>query len=92
MSASGCNVLARGYSPNVGWALHFDVPENWSITNPTPRGFVDVKSVALHELGHTFELDHSDVRVAVLWSNYSGGRATKLSSDDIDGIRFLYGF
>ncbi|KAK5644615.1 hypothetical protein RI129_005915 [Pyrocoelia pectoralis] len=44
--------------------------------------------VALHELGHSLGLDHSDVAEAVMFPTYSVW--TELSQDDIDRIQKLY--
>lgn len=64
----------------------------WS-TAPNP-GFLqfDVESVALHELGHTVGLAHSQYGQAVMWYsiNYMEVQRT-LDQDDIDGIVSIYG-
>lgn len=84
-------VLAHGFYPRYGGDLHFDATEDWSIANPTPLDSIDIESVAVHELGHTLGLGHSRVPGAIMWPTYAGGQATTLSSDDIAGIRYLYG-
>ncbi|KAK5644617.1 hypothetical protein RI129_005917 [Pyrocoelia pectoralis] len=77
-------VLAHAYFPQNG-DIHFDNDEVWNLTGE--RGF-DFFSVALHELGHSIGLDHSDVPEAVMFPTYSVW--TELSQDDIDRIQQLY--
>lgn len=47
-------------------------------------------SVALHEIGHSLGLAHSDVREAVMYAFYSE-QHNDLKQDDINGIQRLYG-
>jgi len=48
--------------------------------------------VAVHELGHIFGLGHSTVTSAIMYPYYRGYLANfALNSDDIAGIRRLYG-
>lgn len=53
-------VLAHAIYPEIG-EVHFDLAEYWGIWGETYRqqGHVDMFSVILHELGHTFGIDHS---------------------------------
>jgi Matrixin/Putative peptidoglycan binding domain len=83
-------VLAHAYYPGTGkdGTVDFDEDEMWSDNDP-PTG-IDVASVALHELGHTFGLNHSDNRQAVMYAYY-GGRLLNLYPDDIAGIQSIYG-
>lgn len=53
-------------------------------------GCVDVFSIALHEFGHFFGLDHSSGSNAVMFASYPGYPKQTLSQDDIDGICALY--
>ena len=87
------NVLAHGfYPPPSGGAiagdLHFDDAETWTTDSP-PTGF-DFLTVALHEIGHTLGLDHSADATAVMYAFY-GGIRRDLRTDDINGIRSIYG-
>ena len=87
------NVLAHGfYPPPNGGAiagdLHFDDAETWTTNNP-PTG-TDFLSVAIHEVGHTLGLDHSADANAIMFAFYSGIKQN-LATDDINGIRFIYG-
>jgi hypothetical protein len=64
--------------------MHFDAAEDWRI-----GAGVDLYSVALHEAGHALGLGHSDQPGAVMYPYYH--QAYGLTSDDIAGIRDLYG-
>src|SRR5262249_54389978 len=55
-----------------------------------PAGGIDLYTVALHELGHAFGLDHSGDPAAVMYEEYEGARAG-LSSGDVDAFQALYG-
>jgi hypothetical protein len=64
--------------------MHFDAAEDWRI-----GAGVDLYSVALHEAGHALGLGHSDQPGAVMYPYYH--QANGLTSDDIAGLRDLYG-
>ena len=75
--------------PNVGELsgdIHFDDAEDWRVNG----GHIDVETVALHEIGHSLGLRHSDVKESVMDSFYYGLRR-ELYADDIAGIRSIYG-
>lgn len=51
----------------------------------------DIRSVALHELGHCLGLLHSNVGGSVMWPSIGGGSRNQLPrSDDLAGLRVLY--
>jgi len=53
---------------------------------------VDLKWLALHELGHSLGLEHSSTKGAVMYPIYSGYHpGLQLHRDDILGIQQLYG-
>lgn len=58
--------------------------------NYCPQGCFDVFSVALHEFGHFFGLDHSNSNHAVMFASYPGYPKQALAQDDIDGVCALY--
>lgn len=80
-------VLAHAFYPEDG-RVHFDDDELW--TDNFPPSGVDLGSIALHELGHALGLAHSNDPLAVMYAYYMGSRRS-LSSDDIAGIRSIYG-
>ena len=51
---------------------------------------VDLQTVALHELGHSLGLDHATYSYAAMYPSYNGIKQT-LSTDDVGGIRSIYG-
>ena len=86
-------ILAHGFYPppnggSIAGDLHFDDAETWTTNNP-PTG-IDFLTVALHEIGHTLGLDHSADASAVMFAFY-GGLRRSLQTDDINGIRSIYG-
>ncbi|MGW4928609.1 DUF6623 family protein [Agromyces sp. NPDC004153] len=93
--ASG--VLAHAFYPSVPPApvtpimgdAHFDEAETWTVTVPPGSG-IDLVTVAAHEFGHSLGLGHSAVAGALMAPFY-GGPHRAVESDDIEGIRSLYG-
>ncbi len=85
------DVLAHASYPNPysdnQVILHFDDTERW--VNSETRN-VDLLTVAAHEIGHTFGLDHSSDPNALMYPSYSEPRRF-LGNDDVAGIQSLYG-
>jgi hypothetical protein len=50
----------------------------------------DIETVAIHEFGHALGLDHSNVSTADMYPYYNGIKNV-LGTDDINGIRAVYG-
>jgi hypothetical protein len=96
------SVLAHAYSPGtealygVGGTimgdLHFNSEKDWvdDPDDPDDGAFYDLETVALHEIGHSLGLLHSDVPGSVMDASYDGGKR-ELTADDIAGISFIYG-
>ncbi|KAK9890647.1 hypothetical protein WA026_012006 [Henosepilachna vigintioctopunctata] len=91
-------VLAHAYFPNEGSSfsgdIHFDDDEDWVETTPQQeldRG-TDFYTVALHELGHSLGLGHSDDPNAVMFPYYRGSddNSLQLGHDDIMAMYQLY--
>ncbi|RLJ76961.1 M10 family metallopeptidase domain-containing protein [Pedobacter alluvionis] len=86
--ASGVLAHASYYTSNASHViLHFDDDENWSLS---PLFGIDLMSVAIHEIGHTLGLDHSNESCATMNAFYSGTKRN-LAQDDLNGIRAIYG-
>jgi uncharacterized protein YraI len=88
------DVLAHAFFP-LSWLgaiagdLHFDDSEAWVIAGSGSSHQVDLRTVALHETGHSLGLDHSQDPNAVMWEEYTGLK--DLTGDDIGGVQELYG-
>ena len=91
-------VLAHAFFPNdinpepIAGDMHFDEDETWAIG--AGAGVIDLRFVALHELGHSLGLGHSADPSAVMYPFYQGfgpGVDVELQPDDIAGILSLYG-
>lgn len=71
--------------------LHFDDEELFTVQKSQPGG-VDLKWLALHELGHSLGLEHSSIKGAIMYPIYSGYHpGLQLHRDDILGIQQIYG-
>jgi len=93
-------VLGRAYAWAQSWGggplyvveadTAFNTRYTFSTTaTPTHN---DLESVSLHEFGHWLILEHSEFEAAVMWYRLMTGTAKRtLHSDDIAGIKALYG-
>ncbi|XP_055346859.1 matrix metalloproteinase-14-like [Paramacrobiotus metropolitanus] len=80
---------AYGPGPGIGGDMRFDEYEDWTVRSASGQ---NLYMVALHEIGHTFGLDHSNVKGAIMNPYYSGYvQGKSLQPDDIAGIQAIYG-
>lgn len=78
-------VLAHAFYPSSGGDIHFDDDETWTVDSLLP--------IAVHEIGHSLGLNHSDVPGSIMTSSTSNLNSNAvLSRDDVDGIRAIYGY
>ncbi|KAI3504254.1 hypothetical protein L1887_32801 [Cichorium endivia] len=82
-------VLAHAFAPTDG-RLHYDADDRWAVG--AVRNAYDVETLALHEIGHLLGLGHSQFQNAIMWPTFRSGVTKGLNSDDIRGLRALYGF
>ncbi|OWA53280.1 Matrix metalloproteinase-16, partial [Hypsibius exemplaris] len=83
--------LAYAYGPGTaeGGDIRFDEYEDWTVRTTNGQ---NLYMVALHEIGHTFGLDHSNTPGAIMNPYYTGYVQGKgLQPDDIAGIQAIYG-
>jgi hypothetical protein len=86
-------ILAHAFSPEDG-RVHFDAAEFWSsdISRDQAPQALDLQSVAVHEIGHVMGLAHSPIQESIMFPNIAPHRIKrKLSKDDIQGVKQLYG-
>ncbi|KAL4567281.1 hypothetical protein LXL04_022861 [Taraxacum kok-saghyz] len=81
-------VLAHAFAPSDG-RLHYDADDRWAIG--AVWNAYDVETLALHEIGHLLGLGHSQFQNAIMWPTFRSGVTKGLNSDDIRGLRALYG-
>ncbi|MDG3005624.1 matrixin family metalloprotease [Paludisphaera mucosa] len=83
--------LGAAYSPPQlnGGPLAGDVVLN-SIMSWKIDANYDLKTVAIHEIGHALGMSHSEISRADMYSYYTAMKQA-LHSDDVSGIRSIYG-
>jgi sugar lactone lactonase YvrE len=71
----------------------FNNTRTWNSYRGVRQGAIDMRRVALHELGHVLGLDHPDENnqeVAAIMNSLVGD-IDRLQEDDIQGAQFIYG-
>ncbi|KAJ0754475.1 putative matrilysin [Helianthus annuus] len=84
------NVLAHAFAPKDG-RFHYNANQKWSAGPGAVAGAFDLETVAVHEIGHLLGLGHSEDQNAVMFSGIPSGVVKVLNTDDIQGIKALYG-
>lgn len=68
----------------------FDDAETW-IVGLADKPAINLRSIAVHEIGHALGLKHSPDRQSIMYENYSDRDDHQLSEEDILNIQALYG-
>lgn len=90
--------IAHAFYPlnnqGISGDIHFDDAEDFTIFDPPKRsGQTKLLWVAVHELGHSLGLSHSNVIGAIMYPYYNHfpGFDFNLTRDDVYGIQSIYG-
>ncbi|KAL4002392.1 Matrixin family protein [Acanthocheilonema viteae] len=88
-------ILAHAFPPGegIGGDIHLDDDEHWTValTGDPYRQQVSLRSIAMHEFGHSIGLSHSNQEDSVMYAFYQYDLPAKLSYDDLLAVRTLYG-
>ena len=89
-------VLAHAFYPNATQNpgdIHFDDAESWTSTSSVSSiNHKQLLPVAVHEIGHSLGLRHSQVSDAIMNAHYSNQNNNfTLSNDDVNGVQDIYG-
>jgi hypothetical protein len=89
---SGSSTLAQAYEPPPvnNYSLAGDIQFNTGQTFNINGQVYDLFTVAMHEFGHALGLYHSNTISADMYAAYGGAKSAP-TSDDIAGIRSIYG-
>lgn len=94
MPGNALGVTQTYFDPYGGKIIDADTLYNPGVQWSTTGGYYshDVQSVATHEIGHQLGLDHSQYQDATMFYATGMGDTSprSLSSDDIEGICYLY--
>ena len=90
------NICFKNFSPihlDLAGDVHFDDDEIFTIKDESDQNKKKLLWIAVHELGHSLGLEHSDKKGAVMfpWYQHFKGNDFVLTEDDRLGIQTLYG-
>ncbi len=91
------DTLAQAYYPDdvnrepIAGDIEFDMAEGWEIGDALGGAATDLVFVAIHEIGHSLGLEHSDVFDSVMYPTISRTQVYEgLAESDVDAILALY--
>uniref|UniRef100_A0A914VK11 Peptidase metallopeptidase domain-containing protein n=1 Tax=Plectus sambesii TaxID=2011161 RepID=A0A914VK11_9BILA len=92
----GTEVLAHAFLPDDQSRhtgdIHFNDGLTWSkLSYFTPENDVRLLPIAIHEIGHSLGLQHSDVTDSIMRPTHDPEDSPHLTSDDIEAIQSSYG-
>ena len=82
------------YEEDLSGDIHFDDAEKFTIQKGASKDYVQLLRVAIHEIGHSLGLEHSDAKGSIMYAIYQDNDNRgdfDLSYDDISGIQQIYG-
>lgn len=83
-------VLAYAYFPVDNYSeMWFDESESWGSMSSSTR--IDLFKVAVHELGHSLGLGHTDAKKDIMLPFYDPDTMVKITPDSSAAIDLLYG-
>lgn len=82
-------VLAYAFAPVDGTSdIWFNDVYKWAEMHS--QGYINLQKVTVHELGHSFNLDHSSDNRDIMFPSYSPNDTINITQDTIDGIKDIY--
>ncbi|XP_065066313.1 interstitial collagenase-like [Rhopilema esculentum] len=88
-------VIAHAYypkhsTPGLAGDVHFNDDKKFTVNSYKGK---DLLWVALHEVGHSLGMEHSNAKGSIMFPYYQSytGKESELTEDDIGGIQSLYG-
>ena len=78
------------YVPYGSHEMFFDEGEKWAEMTNMRHGEIRLIDVALHEMGHLFDLGHSEAKNALMGA-YFDGTTKVITQDDLDGVQVVWG-
>ncbi|XP_029650943.1 collagenase 3-like [Octopus sinensis] len=90
-------ITAHAFFPNSNnddfdGDIHFDAEENWVLSNKADQksGQISLLCQAIHQIGHSLGLFHSESISAQMWPYIMECNGTSVHADDIQALQSLY--
>lgn len=83
-------VLAYAYAPvNNKTDMWFNEEYDWGSMHSNDK--IDLKKVAVHEIGHALNIGHTEVEQDIMYPTYNPTNDINITTDSIQAIQYLYG-